>query len=397
MKTIIKNATVIMPDKVGRNHWLLIEDDEIKRIGTVAEAVPSHDNCLDAEEAVLMPGLIDIHSDMIEQILQPRSTALMDFSLSLAEADKQLAACGITTMFHSISMYQEGTWDVKEIRQAPQVKKLAELIKNMADKERLIRHKYHLRYEIDNLGCFDDVAAMISSGKVHLLSFMDHTPHQGQYKDLSIYRKHLPGEGKNLTDEEFAALIERELHKVKLSDDQLSKLANLAKAKRISIASHDDDSFDKLASNHQLGVKISEFPITMEVAQHACRMGFKTVLGAPNVLLGKSHSGNLSAAKAVAAGCGSILCSDYYPQALLRAIFKLSGELALPLHETCKLATLAPAQAAGIDAAYGSIEAGKKADFIIVKKNCDGEPQLLQTWVDGVCVMKFGYHVGKEA
>ena len=397
MKKILKNTKIVTPEAVKENHWLLIEDDKIADLGYMNEKIPLGDIEIDLEGMMVLPGLIDIHSDMIESLLQPRSTALMDFGMSLAEAEKQLAACGITTMFHSISMYQEGTWDVKEIRQAPQVKKLADLIKKIKKTDHLINHKYHLRYEIDNLACYEEVRRMIKNDQVQLLSFMDHTPKQGQYQDLSIYRRHLPGEGKELTNEEFSNLVERELHKPKVSNEELKVLADLARERNISIASHDDDTVEKLMQNLTLGIKISEFPITLTVAQKAVNLGLKTVLGAPNVLLGKSHSGNLVAAEAVKAGCGSILCSDYYPQALLRAVFKLSHEFHLPLPKACRLATLSPAEATGIDGEYGSLTPGKKADLIVVRQDVAGQPQLLSTWVDGICILDMTYHKAKEA
>ncbi len=246
-------------------------------------------NIEDAQGRYIMPGMIDIHSDMIESYIQPRSTAVMDFELGLREAERVLAGCGITTMFHSISMFREGAWDVKEIRQAPQVKKLASLIGRYRHQRRLIRHRYHLRYEIDNLACYDQVHKMIEDGLVDLLSFMDHSPGQGQYKNLEIYRKHQPNEGKDLSEEEFQSLVKSEMEKETVSFENLKKLADCAANHGISIASHDDDTVEKLKVNQVLGVKISEFPITVDVAKAAVQTGFMTVVGAPNILLGGSH------------------------------------------------------------------------------------------------------------
>lgn len=388
MKTRINNATLITPHAILAGHYMLLEGDRILELGRMEGDLPECDAIVDARGALVMPGLIDIHSDMIEQLLQPRSTALMDFEVGLREAEKQLAACGITTMYHSISMYRDGSWDVKEIRKSNQVKRLARLIQQLKEKDHLINHKYHLRYEIDNLPCYEEALSLIDKGLVGLVSIMDHTPCQGQYQDLSIYRKHLPGSGREYSDQEFDLLVERELNKEKVSNQQLKALGRHAAAKGIAVASHDDDKVEKLEENLLLGVSISEFPITMEVARKAVEMGYRTVLGAPNVLLGGSHSGNLSAQEAVREGNASILCSDYYPQALLRSLFLLSANLGLPLFETCRLATLHPAEAVGIDGDYGSLEAGKKADFLILREGEHGFPVLEQTWVDGVCVLR---------
>lgn len=388
MKKIFINAEIVYADSVKKKQWMLIENDRIVKTGMMEKGLklPEAEQIIDVKGNIVMPGMIDIHSDMIEQLLQPRSTALMDFETSLQEAEKELTACGITTIYHSISMYRDGSWDVKEIRKAPQVKRLAKLIKKTEEKSRMMNHKYHLRYEIDNVSCLQEVFKLVKNGYANLLSFMDHTPLQGQYKDLSIYRKHLPEEGKDLTEEEFKKKIQEELQKEKVSLDKLKGLSDLAESLGISVASHDDDTVEKLKYNKQLGIKISEFPITMEVAKEAVELGYYTVLGAPNVLLGGSHSGNLSAIEAVKENCASVLCSDYYPQALLRAVFILVATLKMPLYEMCRLVTLNPAKAVGIDKDYGSLEAGKKADFLVLKKNKE-MPNLEQTWVDGNCVM----------
>lgn len=345
---------------------------------------------IDACGKYVMPGMIDIHSDMIEAYIQPRSTAVMDFQMGLHEAERVLAGCGITTMFHSISMFKEGAWDVKEIRQAPQVKKLASLILRYRHQERLIRHRYHLRYEIDNLACYEGVRQMIEDGLVDLLSFMDHSPGQGQYKNLEIYRKHQPNEGKDLSEEEFQKLVESEQNKEMVSFEKLKELADLALSRGISVASHDDDTLEKLKVNKALGVKISEFPITLEVAKAAKEAGFMTVLGAPNILLGGSHSGNLSALAAIREGAASVLVSDYYPQSLLYAVFWLSQREGMPLWEAVRYVSLNPARAVGLDREIGSLECGKQADFLIIEPS--GEmPVLEQVYVAGECVFQCRY------
>lgn len=389
MKVLIKNATVIMEDCIKEHASIVIEDDKIV---TVLETVPEEefDEVHDAEGKYVMPGMIDIHSDMIEGYIQPRSTAIMDFTMGLMEAERALAMNGITTMFHSISMFRDGTWDVKEIRKAPQVKRLAALIAMYQENVRLIRHRYHLRYEIDNLACYEDVKKMVEDNLVNLISFMDHSPGQGQYKNLEIYRKHMPEEGTNISDEEFAELIQREMKKDMVSYEALKALADLAHSKGISVASHDDDTKEKLKVNRTLGVSISEFPITLDVAKEAVKQGFKTVLGAPNILLGGSHSGNLSAVEAIRAGAASILVSDYYPQALLQSVFKLYHENELTLWEAVKLVTKNPAEAVGLGENIGTIAAGKKADILVVNDR-GAFPVIEKVFVDGTKILDCTY------
>lgn len=388
MKTRITNGRLVLKDCLLEGHDIVFADGKI--IGICPAGAEEGDEIYDVDGSYVMPGIIDIHSDMIESYIQPRSTAVMDFEMGFGEAEKVLAGCGITTMFHSISMFREGAWDVKQIRQAPQVKKLAALAARYRHQERLIRHRYHLRYEIDNLACYDDVMEMMKKGYVDLLSFMDHTPGQGQYKNLDIYRRHQPDEGRNLSEQDFKKLVESELQKATVTEEQLKAMARLAHELGISVASHDDDTVEKLAVNKALGVSISEFPITMEVAREARRRGFLTVVGAPNILLGGSHSGNLSALQAIREEAADILVSDYYPQALLQAVFCLFEKEDIPVWEAVRYVTLNPAKAVGLDGMLGSLETGKAADMLVVRSR-DGRPALEQVFAAGECVLRCHY------
>ena len=130
MKTCFKNGKLVLADRILEGYTLVTEGERILAICPDGEDAAENGEIrvIDLKGRFVMPGMIDIHSDMIEAYIQPRSTAVMDFEMGLREAERVLASCGITTMFHSISMYREGTWDVKEIRQAPQVRKLAAMI-----------------------------------------------------------------------------------------------------------------------------------------------------------------------------------------------------------------------------------------------------------------------------
>ncbi len=386
---IFTNANIVTPDEILENHCLAVENGRIAKIGRDISTEGAE--VIDCHGGYLMPGIIDIHSDMIENLLQPRSTAMMSFQLGLDEAEKQLCACGITTIYHSVSMYKEGTWDSREIRSAKSVKKLSELIKKKKTGSHLIHNKYHLRYELDNIKCYDNVLELMDNGNVDLLSIMDHRPGQGQYKDLSIYRRHLPNQGRDLSDEEFAQLVEREQTKPMIEGEKLTDLVKKAKSLDIPVSSHDDDSSECIQRDIKLGVDISEFPITLEVAKEAKSAGIAALLGAPNILLGGSHSGNLSAEVAVKEGCGDILCSDYYPQALLRAVFYLANKGVLSLPQAVKLVSLNPAKAVKISNETGSLEVGKTADMLIIEKDMEGQPALKGVYVDGVAAMTMNY------
>lgn len=392
MRTIFINAKLVLPQEIIENGFLAVEDNKIIALGAMKDFDKEiAEQIYDLQQAYIMPGFIDIHSDMIENMIQPRSTALMDMEMAIYEAEKQLVQCGITTMFHSVAMYREGSWDAKPIRTAPFVKKLIALTAAKEQREHLLHNRFHLRYELDNLECYELVKELLEKKQVDLISFMDHRPGQGQYKNLSIYRKHLPGAGKDLTDKEFEEIVYQEQHKPMLAKEKLLELAELARKHNIAVASHDDDSVEKIEDNIKLGVSISEFPINMETAKKAKEAGLYPLLGAPNILLGGSHSGNLSAEAAIKEGCGDILCSDYYPQALLRAVFYLADKGILSLPQACALVSLNPAKAVGMGEETGSLESGKTADFLIVGRDSKNAPLLLESWVNGVCAVKNTY------
>jgi alpha-D-ribose 1-methylphosphonate 5-triphosphate diphosphatase len=219
---------------------------------------------------------------------------------------------------------------------------------------------------------------------------MDHSPGQGQYRDLETYRKTLKGY-RDMTEAELDRLIEERMGTTKLSESKIRELALLARQHGISIASHDDDSVEKLALVSSFGSTISEFPVSLEVAREARRMGMRTVAGAPNILLGGSHSGNLSAREAILDGSIDILCSDYYPAAILHSIFKLHREDGLDLAGLVRMATLNPAQAVGLGGEIGSIEPGKKADLVVVETIDGVFPACTSVLVEGRRVISSHY------
>lgn len=384
---LIKNVDIVTRDEVLHDHEIYIEDGIIKEI---AKKINKPDaEVVDGQGGILMPGFIDVHSDYIEQLAAPRVTSVMDFNLALYEFERELVTHGITTMYHSISFLKDT--GKKALRQPKNVRKMIELIDQSHKQLHLVHHRFHLRLELDNMDVVDDVVEYIQKGQVHLLSFMDHTPGQGQYRDLEIYKKsYLNDEG--MSEEQVQTQIRNLMNKEKLTLDKIQAIANYAKEKNIPIASHDDDSIEKLEIIKSFNATISEFPITMEVLKEAHEQGFMTVVGAPNILLGGSHAGNLSAKEAIESGCADILCSDYYPASLLHAIYRMtdSGQ---ELHEMVKKVTYNPAQAVGIEAEVGSIEVGKKADMLIVMRLPDKFPAITHVFVEGVQVSNMNYRV----
>ncbi|MDD3252925.1 MAG: phosphonate metabolism protein PhnM [Lachnospiraceae bacterium] len=384
----IKNGRIVTPERVIENKVLWIKDD---RIFGFSDNSLDADKVIDAHGRYIIPGIIDVHSDKIEQYIAPRPTSQMDFEFGLKVCERDLLGAGITTMYHSLSLFQDEIFGKSPLRTKENVQSIADLIAGIHLRNHLIHHRFHLRVEIDNLEAYDIVRDMIEQGKVHLISFMDHTPGQGQYRDLAIYADTISKyNGKEIDTLGFDGVIEYHKNKSMLSFEQLKELTELAHAKGIAVASHDDDTDEKLAVNKKIGVDISEFPITMEVAKSAKAEGFYTTVGSPNILRGGSHTGNMSAADAILADCADILCSDYYPAAILSSIFYMHEKHGIPLPEMVNKASLNPARATKTAQDYGSIEEGKKADLLIVDE-LDGYPVITHMLVDGKTTSRIEY------
>jgi alpha-D-ribose 1-methylphosphonate 5-triphosphate diphosphatase len=395
---LILNANIVTRDGVLENHAVILAADRIKQIvamdrldqaGPEYRRGPVHD----AAGAYLAPGFIDIHSDSIESIAQPRPTSIIDFEIALMEHEKQLVNQGITTMYHSLSfLRKEGaSMRDKETRKPVRMREMAELIRNLQHHRHLIRHRFHCRFDIRNREGLDILMDYLAGGYINLLSFNDHTPGQGQYRDLLRYRENLKNYKPGINEEEIECLVAERMAVPVIAAETLKKTAEIARGQGIPVASHDDDSEEKVEYNHvELQVAISEFPVELSVARKAKARGMHTVAGAPNVLLGRSHSGNMAAAAAILDGSIDILCSDYYPPAMLHAVFKLHYDYKLPLWDAFNLITLNPAQALGTDDEYGSVEPGKKADLLAIQV-FEGRPFITKVFIDGDLVSELNY------
>lgn len=395
--TIIKNAAVVLKDRVLDSASVWIRGNRIQEISEKSglEEKAPHAKQIDAAGAYLMPGFIDIHSDNIETVIQPRPQSLIDFELAMREQEKQLVNQGITTMYHSLSIIEVGNTNDQSVfkkgmvRTPENLKKLVGLIRTFHEGDHLIRHRFHCRYDITNTKGYDMVLDFIRNGDVHLLSFMDHTPGQGQYRDLELFKNNVLSPEQS--DAEKEKILSQRMSRAKLTAEQMTRAADMAAQAGIPIASHDDDSIEKLDYVTQsLHAQICEFPVELSVAKEARRRGMQVVVGATNVLMGRSHSNNLSALEAIQNGCADILVSDYFPAAILHAVFRLYEQGLLSLPEAVNMATYNPAKAVKLDDRLGSIEPGKLADLLLVSKK-GSIPVILSVLINGEEVTKIHY------
>lgn len=379
----IFGGKIVTADRVIENGTIAVENGMIVDISPRPPERPGQRD-IDAEGHWILPGIIDSHSDAIENEIQPRPRTLLDVQSAFVELERKLAAHGITTIYHALSVADN---PVKRTVRNPDVfQRIIEVMNNRS--LTLIRHRIHLRFEITHLDLIDFVEKLIAEQAIHQLSFTDHTPGQGQYRELGMYRQNLLSRNK-LSDQEADAYIQGQMEREKADTQRLRAMAEMAVNRHIPIASHDDDSVEKLIWLSEVLATISEFPIELEVAKEAKRRGMHVVMGAPNLLLGRSTSGNLSALDAIRADVVDMLCSDYYPPSLLQAVFTL-------LHMGCDMpyavnkVSLNPAKALGIDAYTGTLAPGKSADMLLVREHA-GNPLLLRTIVRGQTVSMMNY------
>ncbi|KGR79334.1 phosphonate metabolism protein PhnM [Ureibacillus manganicus] len=388
---ILTNGIIVTEHEMLINHAVVVENDIITKIiheNRVEEF--KEGKIIDAKGGFITPGFVDIHSDYIETILSPRPSSIMDVNLGLRESERILATHGITTMFHSLSYYGDDKFSHKAIRNPENVQKIVNAIHESHDSKHLIRHRLHARFEIDCIDQMPIIIENINDNKVHLLSFMDHTPGQGQYRNLETYKGIMLGY-RDMTEEELDGIIEEQMDKDKITFKDIERISKLAIERNIAVASHDDDEIEKLKLVQSYGTTISEFPITLAVAKAAKELNLHTIAGAPNILLGGSHTGNLSAAEAIRERVIDIICSDYYPPAMLHGIFEMYKNYNEDLHYLFQLVTINPARAVNLGDELGSIEEGKKADLLVIEQMDDGFPIITSTMVDGKLIMQTNY------
>ena len=355
MRRLITAVDIVTPQIVVRDGSLLVEDDHIAAICPVA---PQFDRELDGGGALCLPGLIDLHCDALEKEVEPRPKVAFAHGFALANSDRRNLNAGITTVYHAIS-FAGGEWGVRDPAVAAAVVREVRAFRGLVD------HKVHARFEVTDDGSEEPLAELLRACQVDMLSFMDHSPGQGQFGDLAAYVGYMV-RTYHVSEAEAVTIGSSKVESRKLAPARMARLAALARDRCIALASHDDDTPQKVAEMAALGVTISEFPIGLEAARAAVDAGMVTLFGSPNVLRGKSASGNVRALDVILDGACTGLCADYHPPSLLAAVLCLPEISPLGLPEAVRLASLAPARAAGL-ADRGAIEAGQRADLVLVR------------------------------
>jgi alpha-D-ribose 1-methylphosphonate 5-triphosphate diphosphatase len=370
----ITGGRVLLPEGVRETDLLLADG----RIAAIGEPAPNAAT-IDARGLLVLPGIVDIHGDAFERQLQPRPGVDFPPDIALLDTESQLLANGITTAFHGVTL----SWE-PGLRSADAWRAL---LRALAARRWTCDMRVHLRWEAYNLAALETALTAIESGQVHLVAFNDHTPSiLKKLADPVAGAKYSDRAGMTLQD--FRNLAETVAAAADAVPAAQARIAAAARLAGLPLASHDDDAVAVRDGFRALGARICEFPMAQEVGEAARGAGDWVVMGSPNVVRGKSHLGWASAAVMAEAGICSVLSSDYYYPAMLRAALTLAGRGVLTLAQAWALVSANPARAARLDD-RGTIMRGQRADLLLVDANI---PRVVATLCAGnvAFVMRHG-------
>jgi alpha-D-ribose 1-methylphosphonate 5-triphosphate diphosphatase len=373
--TILANATLVLPDEVVRGA-VRLSCGQITSIDPGA-GVPV--GAVDCDGDLVLPGLVELHTDNLERHIEPRPKVNWPHEAAILAHDGELASTGITTVFDALRVGSVVT--AKKPKYGEYARQLANEILGLRARGMLkISHFLHLRAEICSETLISELAKFGPEDGIGIVSLMDHTPGQRQFRDMDHLRTYMHGKH-GMSDADFEVLVAEQIdlsERLGAAHEQTA----ISEAARFGavLASHDDTTVDQVATSACRNTRFAEFPTTLEAAR-ACRdHGIKVMMGAPNLVRGKSHSGNIAAQHLAEAELLDIVSSDYIPSALLLSALRLA-EIWSDLPRGVATVTSAPADAAGLQD-RGRIGVGQRADLIRVAR-LDRTVTLRGTWVLG--------------
>ena len=352
---IIANAKLILKDEVITG-GVVAEDGIITEIFT-GTAVPQ--GAIDCEGDFLAPGLVELHTDNLERHMTPRPGVDWPHTAAIMAHDAEFAGAGVTTLFDAMRV---GSLTGGKSKYKKYARQMADEILSLRNKNALrISHYFHLRAEICSETLIDEMAEFGPEDRIGIVSIMDHTPGQRQFADLGQMRVYMQGKY-SMSDAEIENHFDL-MKSVKAEFGAANENAAVKNAQNYGsvIASHDDTTRAHVEQSTKYGVRLAEFPTTLEAASACHEAGIAVMMGAPNLLRGGSHSGNVAANTLVEAGVLDILSSDYAPASLLMSAVRLgqeTGDMAKGIHTV----TRAPALATGLSD-RGKIAIGLRADL----------------------------------
>lgn len=371
---IIRNARIVLAGEVIHGSVALRGG----RIAAIDAGASSLSAAIDFEGDWLMPGLVELHTDNFEKHLMPRPRVRWPEFPALLAHDAEIAAAGITTVYDSLGV---GDSDLGALRSQNLEGVLDALARAAAGGLLRADHRIHARCELPAPNTIGLFAPFETHPLLGLISLMDHTPGQRQWTDIEQARIYYTGK-KGWSDEKFARTVaEAPEMQARHARPNRRHLVEFARARGVPLATHDDTLAGHVAEAARDGAAFSEFPTTRIAAAEARRLGIATILGAPNVMRGGSHSGNVAAIDLARDRTLDVLSSDYVPASLLPAALILERDAGWTLPEAIATVTRNPARAAGLDD-RGEIAQGLRADLVRMRL-VDGHPVVLGVWRGG--------------
>ena len=371
--TILTNARIVLPGEIVHG-TVLLDGQNIRDVQPGRSNAPG---ASDLDGDYLIPGVVDVHTDNLERQVQPRSNARWPSRSAMLTHDAQCAVSGVTTVLDALCLGDLGFDKDRITTFRDGVRDLDALAGTGLLKS---EHFLHLRCELpaaDMLELLDPVA---DHPRVRMVSLMDHSPGVGQYANLDRYRAMRRREGVP-ADRIEQRILELQDQRARLRDPNRKRLLERMAPLPAILASHDDRTEEEIEENHRDGIRISEFPVSMLAAKAARRRGMMVIAGAPNIVRGGSHSGNVSAAEMVREGAVDGLASDYVPASLIEAAFASVGQTGISLPQGVALVTANPAGMAGLHD-RGRVAPGLRADLVRVRDH-EGTPVVRHVWRTG--------------
>lgn len=374
---LLSNVRAVAGSRVIEAATVASEDGRIVSI----EENRSYSGAIDGRGAFCLPGLVDPHCDALEREVSPRPTVSFDLEFALRSLEARFLGAGITTACHGVSFTGEGD----QMRSPEMAARLVDVVAARRAAGARIDHRVLFRVPARTTGSVDRAIACLpggqSAGDVPLVSFEDHTPGQGQYRNIDMYKAAISEEHRARIgdlDAEIARRMAEAEAMLPTREANLARIRDLAAVGSARVLAHDCVDAEEVAEAWRWGAAVAEFPVTVEAARAARDRQMPVVLGAPNVLLGGSHSGNASAEELIALGYCTGLASDYAPSTLLAAAFDLARRGVAEFPAAVALVTAGPAEAVGLRD-HGRLAPGAAADLILVEQ--DGR------WPRVVCVL----------
>jgi len=357
--TLFTNARIVTPDDVFSGS-LAVEDGLIAAVEPGRQPVRS---ALSLDGDYLVPGVVELHTDVLERHAIPRPGVQWPEVPAVLAYDSQLLGAGITTVFDSLAIgYLVDTGqrprDPRPLVEAIRSARAAGLLR--AD------HYLHMRCEVSTALVVQDFIPFADDPMVRLVSLMDHAPGQRQFVDVAKYREYNQGRY-GLTEAQLDALVERRLEeRARYAEEHRAAITALCRKHGLPVASHDDATVAHVDEAMQAGAAIAEFPTTLEAAQAAHEYGLAVLAGAPNLVRGQSHSGNVPAALLAERGWLDVLSSDYVPASVLHGAFLLHLRHGMSLPRAIATVSATPARRVGLED-RGALAVGRRADLVRVR------------------------------